>query len=207
MFEGNRRPGWTAAVGRGLSRREQDLILPSPGQDDFDLFRARLTAAYYPGVVDSSSHAEEMRGGRLSVQDLNRMTVGFARFDRDALVDPGMIDGYHINVPLAGAVISESGDATVAAEPGTVVIFTPSGRTRLLLWTAGAAQLCLKIDRGLVEEELAALLGRPVSGRVRFAATLSTASGSGQEWSRVMWALVDALDTSQRIQEPVIDYL
>lgn len=200
------RPDWARVDRGGLTRGEQDLILPSAGESDLDLFRDRLNAAYYPAVIDSRTGSHQLRGGRLSLRRLRRMTIGFVRFGRDVLVDPGVIDGYHVNLPLAGSVQSECGDQAVLARPGTAAIFTRRGRTRLPSWTADAAQLCVKIDRSLVEDELEMLLGRTLHSSVDFDLSLSIVDGPGREWSRQFWSLIDAIDTED-VPAPVLDYL
>jgi len=194
-IESVRRPDWEHATGHGLSRVQQELIFPSTGENDLDIFRDRLNAAYYPAIVDTTSRDHALDGGRLSVRVLDRMTVGFARFGRDVLVDPGVIDGYHVNVPLAGTVRSRHGAQEAVVRPGMAAIFGPSAPTRLPLWSANAAQLCIKIERGLIEEELGALLGRSVRVPLTFRIGLPLSSGPGREWSRLLWTLVDAIDS------------
>lgn len=201
-----RPPDWDVAASRGLTRAEQELVLPSEGQGDLDLFRDRLNAAYYPAVVDTRTRDRGLPGGRLSVRRLSRTTIGFARFGRDVLVDPGRIDGYHVNVPLAGIVRSECGDQSLVARPGTAAVFSPTGDTRLPLWRANAAQLCVKIDRALVDDELAALLGRASTPPVRFAMSLPISSGRGREWYRFLGMLVDTLDAEQ-VPVRALDYM
>lgn len=192
-----RRPRWDAAVRHGLSTSDQELVLPSGGQEDFDAFRDDLNAAYYPAVVDTSARDRGLQGGRLSVRRLPHLTLGFARFGRDVLVDPGYIDGYHVNVPLAGWVRSEGGEQSVLARPGTAAVFSASQRTRLPLWHGNAAQLCVKIDRSLVEQEAASLLGRASPVAIRFALSLPLGSGQGYGWFHSLAEMIDALDDAQ----------
>lgn len=179
---------------RELTRVEQDRILPSSREPDLDVFRARLNGAYYPAFVDVRGE-KSLREARLNARVLSLTTVGFVRFDADAIVDPGRLEGYHLNVAVAGTVRSECGDQTVIARPGVAAVFSPKGATRLPEWSSDAAQLCVKIDRHALHRELELILGRPVTGDVGFEIAVPTDTGAGPNLLGALRFLLDAVDT------------
>jgi AraC-like DNA-binding protein len=191
---------------RALSIVEQDEILPSEAETDLDSFRESLNAAYYPAFVDVEGQRPVLRNGRLNAAKPNKITVGFVRFGHQAIVDPGTIDGYHVNVPVAGSIGSVCGDKSVLAQPGTAAIFTPNGPTRLPFWSEDAAQLCLKVPRSLVDDQLGSLIGRRPEAALDFAIGMSLDSSGGRQWLSSLFGLVDAISLGA-LPAPVIDYL
>lgn len=196
-----------------LSLADQDRLLPSDPQPEFDMFRSQLNAAYYPAFVD-------VRGGgglvdpRLNARALSRMTVGFVRFGGDAVVDPGRIDGYHLNLSLAGAVASQYGEQTAIARPGRGAVFGPNAATRLPRWSRRAAQICIKIDRAAVREELELIVGRPITRDVDFDLAVSTERGPGSALLHSVLLLLEAIATQpaaaralSHLERVVIDQL
>ncbi|WP_198519498.1 AraC family transcriptional regulator [Microbacterium sp. BR1] len=189
-----------------IPMHEQESILPSGAEDDLDLFRSRLNAAYYPAFVDTVGRKSVLRNGRLNAKALNRMTVGFVRFGHEAIVDPGRIDAYHVNVPLAGSIGSRCGHQAVLARPGLAAVFTPHAPTRLPAVSDDAAQICVKIDASAVIAELEALLARPLSRPLDFDIAFSTVGAGGATWMRALRSLIDTVGATD-IPRPVSDYL
>lgn len=192
---GTERPGWEGLLRGGLSEADQDLIFPSAGTGDFARFADQLNSAYYPAEVAQIDPANPLRSARISTRRAARLTIGLVRFDCAAQVDPGYVDGYHVNVPLSGSVVSSFSRRTITATPGMAAIFSFHGRTALPHWSGGAAQLCIKIPRSLVEGEADRLLGRPAPEPPRFAMAMSMSTRSGRVWGRQLSSLIDAIDS------------
>lgn len=179
---------------RELTRVEQDRILPSSSEPDLDVFREQLNSAYYPAFVDVGGE-KSLHEARLRARILSRTTVGFVRFGANAIVDPGRLDGYHLNVAVAGTVKSECGDQTVVARPGVAAVFSPRGATRLPEWSSDAAQICVKIDRHALHRELELILGRPIGGDVDFDIAVPTDAGAGSNLWGALRVLLDSVVT------------
>lgn len=171
--------------------------VPSP---DFGLFRDVLNSHYYPAKVEPLGSQGFVLAPRLSAVELPRMTIGYVRFGTDASVDPGDLIGYHVNVPVQGRVVSRCGDQEEVASPATAAVFSPHRHTALPHWEAGAAQLCIKLERHTVEEELGALLGRPVPKPIQFRLGLRIDSGPGKRWLALLASLLDFVDASPRFR-------
>ncbi|MEH0580413.1 MULTISPECIES: AraC family transcriptional regulator [Streptomyces] len=161
---------------------------------DFDLFRDVLNRHYYPARVEPLDRSPFMRRPRLSAVRLKHMTIGYVRFGTPASVDPGDINGYHVNVPLRGEVISQCGDEEVLATPRTAAVFSPHRHTFLPYWGQDAAQLCVKFDRLQVERELAAMTGRPVSRPIDFRLAMPLDTAPGRRWLSQLSILIGYLE-------------
>jgi AraC-like DNA-binding protein len=166
--------------------------VPSP---DFGMFREVLNSHYYPAKVERLSRDEFLLAPRLSAVELPHLTIGYVRFGTEASVDPGDLVAYHVNVPLQGTVVSVCGEQKAVASPGMAAVFSPRRHTYLPRWGAGAAQLCIKLDRNTVEQELAALMGRPVVKPIDFRLGLPIDKGPGKRWLGLLGSLLEYVDS------------
>jgi len=122
---------------------------------------------------------------------LESVSLGNATYTSDVEIDCSELrTSYHVNVPLSGTIDSEIGNTIAQATPRSATIYQPTGRTRIRCWHGSTRALTLKIDRTALEDCLHALLGRPWSGPIDFAASLDIEHGPGASW----WALVRQLD-------------
>ena len=161
---------------------------------DIDHARSRVCASYYPLALDpvgsTSDFALEMRTVRL-----DRLVLGTLRYDAAVRKDCGeLTTSYHVNVPVRGMVASTCGEQQVVCTPSTAAVFDPVGRTVLDEWTAGTTQLCLKIDRELVNDELENRLGRPLPSPARFRMGMNLATAAGRTWLQALRLLAAELD-------------
>ncbi|GAA3584903.1 AraC family transcriptional regulator [Amycolatopsis ultiminotia] len=161
----------------------------------FDVFRDQLNEVFYPARVAPTGQAEQgLRPSRLSASRLEHLTLGLVRFGVDASVDPGALGSYHVNIPFSGRVVTQCGPQQMLAVPGRAAVFTPREHTVLPGWSADAAQLCIKISRRTLEQELEALLGHPVGSWIRFAIDLDLTQGPGKSWLAAVRLLLSELE-------------
>ena len=161
---------------------------------DIDEFRTSLNTVYYPAAVDLVGDRRGPLHAELSAFRLNHLTIGRVRFGSDAIVDPGDLGTYHVNVPLTGKVVSECGEQQTLATPGHAAVFTPNEHTILPQWDGDATQVCIKIDRASLEGELTRILGRPIDRRIRFDLAMDLTSPAGQRWLSTLKVLLDTVD-------------
>lgn len=161
---------------------------------DFDLFRDVLNRHYYPARVEPLDRSPFMRRPRLSAVRLKHMTIGYVRFGTAASVDPGALNGYHVNVPLSGEVVSRCGNEEALAMPGTAAVFSPHRHTFLPHWGQDAAQLCVKFDRLQMEHELGIMMGHPVSRPIDFRLAFPVGTGPGRRWLSQLSVLIAFLE-------------
>ncbi|WP_445189120.1 AraC family transcriptional regulator [Pseudonocardia sp. Cha107L01] len=166
-----------------------------------DEFRAQLNSYFYPARVETLSHNADLKTSLLSAVRLENITMGFVRFGSEAMVDPGALGAYHINVPLAGQVASECGPRQALATPGRGAVFTPREHTVLPWWSADAAQLCIKIAKTSVEDELEALLGHPIPRDIQFDLALDLTTAPAVSWLATIRFLIEEIDREDGLLE------
>lgn len=159
-----------------------------------DEFRAQLNNYFYPARVETLSRNADLQTSLLSAIHLEHITVGFVRFGSEAMVDPGALGAYHINVPLSGRVASECGPRQALATPGRGAVFTPREHTVLPWWSADASQLCIKLSKVSVEDELEGLLGHPIAHDIRFDLALDLTTAPSASWLATIRFLIEEID-------------
>lgn len=161
----------------------------------FEAFRDTLNGVFYPArVTPTGRDVRTLPASRLTEAKLDHLTLGLVCFGAETSVDPGALGAYHVNVPLRGGVESRCGRQEMTAVAGHAAVFTPLEHTVLPRWGEDATQLCIKISRRALEEELEALLGQPVGSWVRFGLDLDLTQGPGRSWLDTLRLLLSELD-------------
>jgi len=159
-----------------------------------EVIRDNLSSFFYPARVETLKRGADLSGSLLSAVRLNHITLGFLRFGSEAMVDPGALGAYHVNVPLSGRVVSECGDRHTVATVGRGAVFTPRDHTVLPRWSADSSQVCIKISKAAVEAELEALVGHPVASDIRFDLALDLTTATAASWLSVVRLLIEEVD-------------
>lgn len=174
-----------------------DVFLDAPNEvasPDFGLFRDTLNQHFYPAKVEALNRHPTVAQPRIAAVHLSLATIGYVRPGTTASVDPGDLAAYHVNVALNGRVVSRCGNQEAVASPQVATVFSPDRHTSLPRWDGDAAQLSIKLTRTRVEEELAALLGRPVVKPIDFQLAFPIDDGAGRRWMAILSALLQAVD-------------
>ncbi len=162
--------------------------------EDVDCARAQMNLVYYPlqiSPLTSGSFSLDMRS-----VELDRLTLGRLRYGSDIVKDCGeLVTAFHVNVPLDGEVHSRCDDQAVVASPQVAAVFNPDGHTILDRWRAGTTQLCLKIDRVEIEEEIVKWLAHPLRESVRFDLAMDLTTASGRSWLHALNILASELES------------
>ncbi|MFC4946601.1 AraC family transcriptional regulator [Pseudonocardia sp. GCM10023141] len=161
---------------------------------DIDQARAQVSSAYYPLALRPSGSSARF-SLRMRTVVLGPLVLGELTYTSDVTKDCGELDtAYHVNVPICGEVRTSCGDQQVVATPRTAAVFNPTGHTLLDRWAAGTTQLCLKIDRRAVNQELTDRLERPIHVPACFDLAMDLESPSGRTWLHALQLLASELD-------------
>ena len=174
------------------------VLLDAPNEvsdPDFGLFRDVLNQHFYPARVEPLERRPALAHPRITAAHLSLATLAYVAPGTTASVDPGDLSAYHVNVALSGSVASQCGDQEAIASAQVATVFSPDRHTALPHWAADAAQLSIKLPRHRVEEELAALLGRPIGKPIDFQLAFPVDDGAGRRWISVLSALLASVDT------------
>jgi AraC-like DNA-binding protein len=119
---------------------------------------------------------------RLNATRVGEVTVSYVRLGRDVQVDTAEAENYHVNLPLSGRTYSRSGRLEqVRTTPQRAAVFMP-GLPGDIEWYAGCAQFCLMFPRHVLQQELEAMLDRPLATPIAFAPAMDVSSGAGRAW-------------------------
>ncbi|MEU6135474.1 helix-turn-helix transcriptional regulator [Nocardioides sp. NPDC047086] len=91
-----------------------------------------------------------------------------------------------------GPVNTSSGERSMVASATTATILHPDHSWSFSHWTTGASVMCVRIDRASLEDELSALLGRPVTDPIDFGGSLDLCNDRGGEFARILQTLRSA---------------
>lgn len=162
---------------------------------DINQFLQNLDSSFYPAHVrlKSGEVARRLPESLLSVAQLTHLTLGVVRFGAEASLDSGAIGAYHINVPIVGAVESHCGKQQMVAVPGKAAVFTPHEHTLLPRSEPDATQVCIKIPRRVLEDELETLLGHPIRSSVQFDLAFDLETSPGRSWLATLRLLLSEL--------------
>lgn len=185
--------------------------LPWPGEvltdhevcrsSPLEIMRDELKNFFYAARVETLTHGADLSSSVLSAVRLNHVTVGYLRFGSETLIDCGPLGSYHVNVPLSGSVVSECGPRETLATPERAAVFTPREHTLLPRWSADSSQLCIKLSKFAVENELEALLGRPVASDIRFEISLDLTTAAAASWLGIVRLLIEEMERPEGLLE------
>jgi AraC-like DNA-binding protein len=161
--------------------------------DDFDVFHEALNNAFYPARQEIIGGGAKLQNAQMSAVRLTGMTVGIVRYGADIRIDPGDVGGYHIDLPIAGSMDTNCGTQQLVATSGVAAVYSPGEHTFISRWGADTTQVCIKIDRAVLEQELALMLDRPVHRRVKFDLGFDVTSPRGQRWCALLRLLLDTV--------------
>ncbi|GAB3347199.1 AraC family transcriptional regulator [Modestobacter lapidis] len=161
---------------------------------DVHEFAARLNSVYYPATVVPGASRRFPGTSVLHAVHTPDFTLGYIRPGGDVEVTPVEdTTTYHVNLALSGSLTAVSGSDEVTVRPGHASVHSPR-RTHVLRARAGSELIGLKLSRELVEGELGALLGRPVTGPVRLAPSFDLRNGAGRSWLALAQLIMTEVD-------------
>jgi AraC-like DNA-binding protein len=170
---------------------------------DIDQAQSVLNRFYYPVAVGTPEGADSFGLG-VEVIQLGPLTVGQISFAGAVSFVVPELDAYHVSMPTAGRMQARHAGHEVVAGPSTGVVFGPGGPV-YTMHDANSAELAVKIERAALEQELAALLGRPVVGPIDLPPAIDLSGGPGHSWSRLVRLLRDELEHKESlIYQPLI---
>jgi AraC-like DNA-binding protein len=170
---------------------------------DIDQARSVLNRFYYPVAVGTPEGADGFGLG-VEVIQLGPLTVGQLSFSGPVSLVVAELDAYHVSMPTTGRMQARHAGHEVVAGPSTGVVFGP-GKPVYTMHDANSAELAVKIERDALEQELAALLGRPVEGPIELPPAIDLSGGPGHSWSRLVRLLRDELEYPESlIYQPLI---
>lgn len=152
-----------------------------------------IVASVYVGnrlVISAEQRDLDMELVRTQVGSI---TAGHLRYGREVRMVTDTLENFHVNVPLRGRVLSQSGRHTAATSPGRAAVFGP-GWPAGLSWSADCVQLCLMVASSALESELEQLLGRSLDRPLDFDFEMDLTGELGRRWQPALQLLTAELN-------------
>lgn len=130
----------------------------------------------------------------LDAVSVGAMVSGRLRYNSNSDLHCPTIDGYHVNVPLTGKLLSISRGVSTPVLPDKAAVYSTGADARILSPEHSRLNLfAVKFARSAVHETLQDLLGRQIEEPVRFRGVLDLSSPDGRAW----WTLLVNTHRSQ----------
>ncbi|WP_238547275.1 helix-turn-helix transcriptional regulator [Actinoplanes friuliensis] len=171
---------------------------------DVDEARTTLGEHFYSNFLEVLS--PEPWTAAFEIAPAGVVTLGDLHFGADVRIKFGELGAYHVDIPLSGELAWRQGrgDAMVATT-GRAAVFQPVGDTTLERWHGDCRLLAVKIDREVLEDELARMLDERIGAPVQLGPELEMSRGPGAAWLRLARLLAaDATDEHGLLRHPVL---
>ena len=145
-----------------------------------------LSHEFYRNVIDVLTPQEPWQARFDIVASGGGVTIGDLSFGVDVRIRFGELGAYHVDVPLSGRLAwRQGGGDTSDTASGTAAVFQPVGDTVLERWGTDCRLLAVKIDRAVLESELAQMLDAPIGTPVHLS-TFDVRRGVGAQWTHLV---------------------
>lgn len=139
------------------------------------------SSAYFPHSIEPVGRGDAGVDFRMETLEFDGVTVGRTRYGTAIRLECGVLDRYHVLIPLSGSVRNISGEQSFMSTPGSGAIYNHS-RTATVWRSEASDHLALKLDRQPLERELSLILGRPVVDPIVFDIAVDRRTPGALRW-------------------------
>ena len=139
------------------------------------------SSVYFPHSIAPAGRDSAHVDFRMDVLELDGLTLGRTRYGAAIRMDCGYLDNYHLVIPLRGTVRNVSGEQSFLAAPRSGAIYNHS-RTATVWRSPSSDHLALKLDRALLERELALMLGHSLRSPLVFDMPVDLNAPESHRW-------------------------
>lgn len=167
--------------------------------------REAVAAHYYDMRLVVTGSAPDF-SSRLSVTDLDTLTVGQCSFGTEVQFSFGAPGCYHVALPVTGvfSIRQGRGDA-VFATTRRALLFDPEYGIQGDEWSGDCDALTVKIDKLALHRQLETLLGTPLRRLPRFEPYIDVSQGPGRSWLNLAkWVLLEQDVSDGLLHQPLI---
>jgi AraC-like DNA-binding protein len=158
---------------------------------DLDEIRSFGGTHYYPRRFLHLLRPAARPAAGFDLQLLGPLSIGDVWYGADVTLGYEEPDAYHVDVPVAGHLEAHQGGRTILGTVSQASVFRIGEDVVLDRWSADCRQLSVKIERGLLDRQLQALLDAPVHLPIRLPAQLDITQGRGRSWAALIRWIAD----------------
>jgi AraC-like DNA-binding protein len=130
------------------------------------------------------------------------MVTGRLRYNSNSDLYCPNIDGYHVNIPLSGRLLSMSRGVRTVVSPDQAAIYQSGSDATIFSPENSRLNLfAMKLERRMLHATLQGLVDRPVDEPIRFRGSLDLSSPDGRAW----WTLLLNTHRSQLLGSMLLD--
>jgi AraC-like DNA-binding protein len=137
----------------------------------------------------------ELRGIRETLFSIGIIDSGFGV----QLAGSPMASSYYVHLGVSGTVQCGRNEERILNTPAIAAVANPGDTQLLVPEPTGAATLGIRLDRRLVEQTLASLLGRPLDGPVQFDFALDLSAPANAGLRLVVDNMLGQLDSEHEL--------
>lgn len=169
----------------------------------------RIGKVLHPHQLTRVEHRRQ-HVARLDAVSTGPIVWGRLQYNSNSDLYCPLIEGYHVNVPLSGPLISRCGDTLTAVSPHTAVLYEADTGAHILSPDNSRLNMfAIKLDTSAVQSVLCDLLGHPADAPLQFDGTVDLSTGDGSAWWRMVTdiyrgQLSGTLMTSPVMTKPLI---
>jgi AraC-like DNA-binding protein len=161
---------------------------------DVDETRHAISTHFYPNFLQPLERSARLTT-HFDIIRVGAVTLGDMRCGAEVRINFGELGAYHVDLPLAGHVLWRQGrPRPVIATTTSAAVFQPVGDLTLERWSGDGRLLVVKLDRRTLENQLEAMLGRPIRSPIRLSSSLDVSRGPGRSWAQLAATLAREFD-------------
>jgi AraC-like DNA-binding protein len=153
---------------------------------DLDEAREIISRAYAPHELSTRGPKPSLNL-RVWLTEFERLNIGYTAFGTDVrVVAPPTLSYYVVCLPIAGHTRALCGGDSALLSTAYGAVLHPTEPAGFEDWCPDCTLLGVRIDRADLDDELAAMLGRPLDGPIRFDFGMDLRTGHGGAFLRAL---------------------
>ena len=153
--------------------------------DSLDEVRERVGRSYCPHKLQITKRDERLQACHHRAPLVNT-SINFLHYGAEVAIDPGQMRSFYlVEAPLNGAARVRLRGREVVSGLERALVLSPS-IPFVSVWSAGCAQIMVKINRAALERFVTDLIDRPLTVPLEFEPEWSLSSGAGLGFRRLL---------------------
>jgi AraC-like DNA-binding protein len=160
---------------------------------NLDEARFEVARVFCPHGLTTTSHDAKLEAVHNRVT-LGDVTLNYLNYGAEVEIAPGELNSFYlVQMPLAGSAEIYCGKESVHSDENMASIPNPLEKLKMV-WHKETPQLMVYVNRAILEEQLAELIGREIYLPVKFDLGMDLTTPKAQSWRSLVDTLVTDVD-------------